>query len=56
MWIWVMSGVMLAIVILIGIHKVDQHERNHSRRQYRLTLREQAHEEMKRINFLYPPD
>jgi len=56
MWIWVVTGILVVAVLMIGIHKADQYERNHARRKYRLSLREQAHEEMERINFLYPPD
>jgi hypothetical protein len=56
MWIWVVIGIMFFTVLLIGMHKADQYERNHARRQYRLKLRRQAYEEVDRINFLYPPD
>jgi hypothetical protein len=56
MWIWVMTGLALVVLVGIGIHKLDQYERNHARRKYRLSLRDQAHEEMQRINFLWPPD
>lgn len=56
MWIWVLTGVVLVVFLLYGGHKLDQHERNSSRRKRRLLMREQAHEEMQRINFLWPPE
>jgi len=49
-----MIAAIVVVIVFIGIHKADQYERNHARRQHRLKLREHAHEEMKRINFLWP--
>jgi hypothetical protein len=54
-WRWILVAVIFALV-LVFVHKMDQYERNHDRRIRRMILREQAHEDMRRINYLWPPD
>jgi len=49
--------VTIAVLVLLGLYaarKLDQHEYWQQRDLERLLLRHQAHEEMARINFLYP--
>lgn len=56
-WGWVLLGEFAVVLVALYIaHRLDQWERNLTRGPRRLGLRAQAHEEMKRIDFLYPSD
>jgi hypothetical protein len=55
-WGYIVTYVVGALAILYGILWLDRHEHRITRDLNREYLREQAHEEMERINFLYPPE
>jgi len=54
MWIWIAAGIVVLGLVLFIWHLAAELRRE-SRWYVREPLRYRAHEEMERINFLYPP-